>query len=415
MSSYPQEEKFCIRCSNHLATLQCDCLECECLNKLCSACFKLGRCRKCSQNCRNWLFSFFTRINHIEPIMVNKIDGKTITTLEKSLSPVVKMKYLPILAEWESSIVWYTLDLSNQIHRRLLFRTKHELESEIHLHEAVFTIRENTSELVSNLKYELESIILQYEHQKKLLDKKCKYCDELSTLSVEEKQRHCDYHIQRSLLLLRKDNSCDDTIRFSMKTVKKYSLQNSTNNAMTQVECNIRLQEQKVEKMFQNIKSMPIFCLPKLDIPVNDEGSERKRRKTQFTSPWDNKDNKRCLTCNEEFIIGLDDEQDWAYNKNCIRVNEMMYCSIECVQDRLSEIKIEQPSRNQDDNAKCPTCDRIFAYYQMGNMVMYYNDFLYDSGCDGNAVIGCKGDSCATIRVDNVIYCNARCAKLIAL
>jgi hypothetical protein len=418
-SSHP--EIFCVRCSIREATMSCDCNECVCASRLCNECFGLTRCRTCVMHCRNWLFSFFQKPKDNVSIATIALPLKALplkkSQCNKPISPIAKMKIFPILAEWENKRVFYLLDMTNPTHRHLLFRSKYELESEIHLQKCAFTIRVIESDLVQALKSELSSITAQYEHEKSKLDTKCKYCFDIESMNSEEKLRHDDYHIHTEVLQLKKQNACDEITRISMKSSKKYSLQNSTNNAKTQVDADIHVHELLVEKLFQNIVFIPPpppHLIEKRmqtsdDMEEEEEEPSLKRQKRPFIL-WQSQDNTRCKTCGDELCLGFDEDQDWSYNKNAYRINDTMYCSLGCVQDRLYDIQIEQPIRKQDDNQLCPKCSSFIAYYQSGNMVFYYNDFIYDGGCSGNV---CKGNSCAALRVDTTVYCNATCAQLV--
>ena len=437
-----------MRCFNNIAEKNCDCNQCNCFNKLCGTCLKTMRCRNCSIHCRNWLSSFFQKESFTSCNISNASsdisnpnfianetsnsksigDQKQKKILSNPLSlPVVdnklKMTRFTILAEWETNVQHYDLDLTNRIHRKLLYRSKKELEYEIHLQKNVLPLREKDSDDVKNLQFELFSINNQYQNCRNEIDKKCKYCFE--QLNPEETQRHNDYHIQRQLLLLKEQNSCDDSTRLSIHFGKKNSLENATKNAFCQINNSIRDMTLAVEKLFQNIKEMvvvfPFVPITKrtCDNQTLETNDSQKNKKYKSSILCQDDDNITCKCCKNDFgFPELNKDQDWIYNPNVLRINDSLYCSLRCVQYSLSIIQCEQSTKNQTDNLRCPECNRFFAYYQSGSFFWYYNDFVYDVSCNGTDSSSCNGidsqyctgNSCATMRVNDVVFCNAKCA-----
>jgi hypothetical protein len=202
----------------------------------------------------------------------------------------------------------------------------------------------------------------------------------------------------------------------STKFCKKYSIQNATVGAIKQVDLAIDIQSKYIENLFQNIKVIesPNIVSEKRNLDDVDTCMQPSKRckSLQNRTLQHESDNKRCKKCLGDFgHLCLNEEQDWVY-QSALRVNDSIYCSLRCVQYSLVDIECEQPTRNQEDNAICPKCARFIPYYQEANFVWYYNDFSYDGSCGGVSVQGCDGKSCATLRLNDLVYCNAKCAGL---
>jgi hypothetical protein len=345
---------------------------------------------------------------------------------KSNYSQNLKPRSFAVVSDWETMQEGHILDLTDKEHRRELARCKNELETEIHFQKKCLTIQNKDSDVVQRLKMELKSINDQYDHVKSSLDSKCKYCEDTSKLSETESQRHQDYHIQRALLLYNKQQASGDIISLAIENMKKFSVQNASQQATNKIDLNIHKKERHVQTLFEAILDIkdPVFSIPSLSglgttVPSTILQSQTKTpwySKRNKRVKWRAEDSPRCKTCREILQYSMDQtqEQDWAYNKEAFRINEVVYCSLACVQDRWKEIQCEQPDKMEHDNALCYQCKKFLHYYSCGPTSFYFNDFIYDGNCKpSNRVPECNGQSCQMIRVNNIMFCNLKCAELL--
>ncbi len=283
------------------------------------------------------------------------------------------------------------------------------------------------------LSYEYDSIMRQYQSQsaqiKKVVNEKetdennidqCEYCKKTDSLTDEEKQRHQDYHIQLELLRLNQENSEEQIIKqieqeFGDKK-NKTSLQNVTKEVTNRMRNSLQRQKRRVHDMFSSIMSVVETVnldVNNIDINMSDWERNRLTSNPQYHDMLSSilisvqvGDDPRCKTCDMDLQIGLDVFQDWSYNKDARRVNNIMYCSSRCVVDNLNFIDEQSLIQQPEDSSNCHKCHVMLPI--MGNKIIQYcNDILYDSGCSQNC------GKCCAIRVSNMLYCNHKCAGFI--
>lgn len=493
-----KSDSMCFRCHNkRKATIKCDCLECCCETLICDKCFQSARCRRCSMNCRNWLFYFFQEqdANEFEeltvifearqkelakefekelqfqqqmqkrynwnqtppppPSRMLKASSKSDLVVGTSLEPKKKMTELKLQADWECEDVLYTLDFKLKSHRRLFFRMRFELEDTLLKRKNILPIGQISETLIEKLNMEYKSIMEQYKQQHQIFKasltkrpnhitptERCNYCKifEKGLLKEDEIQRHDDYHIQQNLYEAIKMQKTDQVYKeaenFYNKNQQKTSLANSVSLATSCINNKLQEQEKRLKSIYDNIRIIKQnepskeqtqlsqdFEQVDIDLPQWKRQRFLPQGNENFTSKNINnklnlvdniKDSGKCKTCNVELAYGLDENQDWAYDKNSRRVNGLMYCSIGCVVDNLSEIEAKEVKVLPDfDNNNCPTCNKVIGKHIFG---LYYNDLLYDCGC-GRIINNENCESCVTIRVGgeehSQVFCNYKCAGFV--
>lgn len=215
-----------------------------------------------------------------------------------------------------------------------LQRATSELEFNIGIMRNCFPIG-YCSDLLQNMQCEYASILEQIKVYKISTKKKtaCKFCFD-DTLDFDEKQRHADYHVQKNLLDLKKENrdqeitrNCDKNCKHILENLIKQTnnqptnvLQIAINKAITYVDAIINKHDRHVNRLFDDIKKNSM-------LQKNDPVLISNRLL------WDDCDNKRCPTCGDVLQVSIDRSQDddFAYcDLFTIRLKTAVYCNVRC-------------------------------------------------------------------------------------